>query len=357
LKESGKAYNRVVIKVGSSLFCSEKAGLDRELLGNIVREVCGLLDAGKEVVIVSSGAIALGMLKLGFSLRPKELSYLQAAAATGQSILMQSYFSLFEKHGKHCSQVLLTWDDFNDRKRYLNAKNTLKALLKLKSVPIINENDTVSTDEIKFGDNDQLSARVASLISADLLIMLSDVDGLLDKDKKIIGVVSKIDNYIRSLACPTAKKTCVGGMITKIEAASIASSSGIPCVIANGKSIGIIAQASKDPFAFGAWTVFVPEKGCLAERKRWIAFGSKAKGTIVIDDGAAVALKRRKSLLSVGVVNVIGEFASGDIALVTNAKGVEICRGKVSVSSHQLNKIKGSRSEKEVIHCDNIVLV
>ncbi|MFA6350527.1 MAG: glutamate 5-kinase [Candidatus Omnitrophota bacterium] len=357
MKESGKTYNRIVVKIGSSLFCSESDGLNRGLLKSLVMEISGLIDSGKEIIVVSSGAIALGMLRLGMNSRPKGLPYLQAAAAVGQNILMENYSALFQEQKKNCAQILITWEDFNGRTRYLNAKNTLQTLLKLKTVPIINENDTVSTDEIKFGDNDQLSARVANLVSADLLIILSDVDGLLDRDQKVVKVVPRINSQVRQLACPTAKKTCVGGMITKIDAAKISVDSGIVCVIANGRRSTTIREITNDPLSSGAWTVFLPKQGFLAERKRWIAFGSKAKGTITIDDGAKRALRNKKSLLSVGVVSMCGNFDSGDVVAILDINEEEIGRGKVTVSCKQLEKVKGMRFEKEIIHCDDLVLL
>ncbi len=357
MKESVKIYNRVVVKIGSSLFCSESDGLNRGLLKSLVLEVSRLIDSGKDVIIVSSGAIALGMLRLRLDSRPKELPFLQAAAAIGQNILMESYSTLFQEQRKNCAQILLTWEDFNDRNRYLNAKNTLQTLLKLKAIPVINENDSVSTDEIKFGDNDQLSARVASLVSADLLVILSDVDGLLDREQKVVKVVPQINSQIRQLACPTAKKTCVGGMITKIDAAKIAVDSGVVCVIANGRKSGVICETADDPLSGGVWTVFLPKQGFLAQRKRWIAFGSKPKGKIIIDEGAKSALQNKKSLLSVGVISLCGNFDSGDVVAILDKNGDEIARGKSAVSSKQLDKVKGERFEKEIIHCDDLGLM
>ena len=250
-------YKRVVVKVGSSIFAAGKSKPDAALVGNIAQEISSLIKQGREVVVVSSGAIAIGMSILKLTHRPKELAYLQATAAIGQPELMHTYKLAFNKQGINCAQLLLTWDDFSD-KRYQNAKNTLNTLLKLKSVPVINENDTVATEEIKFGDNDKLSALVSILVDADLLIILSDVDGLLDKDKRVVCLVPKITARIKSLACPTSKKICVGGMITKIQAAQIALDAGIPCVIANGKKKGIISQVAKNPFSSG--TIFLPRK-------------------------------------------------------------------------------------------------
>jgi glutamate 5-kinase len=354
-----KNYKRIVVKIGSSLFYSADNTFDSEIFGNLCSQITSLVKEAREVIVVSSGAIALGMQVLGLKDRPKELSDLQAAAAIGQNELMNAYRKFFGK-GWFCAQILLTWDDFNDRERYKNAKQTLLALLGPRKyhfqgiVPIINENDTVSTDEIKFGDNDQLSARVSALISADLLIILSDVDGLLDKNKKVIPVIYEITQEIKELANPTNKKTCVGGMVTKIEAAKIAVDSGIPCVIANGRQQNIISLVTKEPERYG--TLFIPKKG-LKERKRWIAFGTKPKGKIIVDDGAKRALLNQKSLLAVGVIGVEGIFSSGDTVSVVDTQHVEIARGKISVSNKTLEKVKGERFDKEIIHRDNIVIL
>lgn len=349
-----REYKRIVIKIGASLLYSQDAKLDFSLLDGICSQIADLIKDKKEIAVVSSGAIALGMHKLKVKERPRELSDLAACASVGQNELMNAY-SRFLGDKVIAAQILLTWEDFKDRKRYLNAKNTIEALLKLGDVvPIINENDSISTEEIKFGDNDTLSARVASLIGADILIILSDVDGLLDKDKKtVVRVVAEITPQIKALACPTNKKACVGGMITKLEAARISTNSGLSCVIASGHKKDIILSVVKDPGSFG--TLFVPNEG-LTAKLRWIAFGTKPKGRIIIDAGAKTALLNNKSLLSVGVLSVEGNFECGDIAAVTCA-GVEIARGKVGLSSKELSKVRGMRSEKEVIHRDNIVVL
>ncbi|MDO8662318.1 MAG: glutamate 5-kinase [Candidatus Omnitrophota bacterium] len=353
--QSRKNYKRIVVKIGSSLFCSKGAKLDTAMLSSISAQVSGLIKEGREIVVVSSGAIALGMSVLRLQERPKELSFLQAAAAIGQNELMDVYRKFFKEMGINCAQLLLTWEDFSERKRYLNAKNTLNTLLKLKSVPVINENDTVSTDEIKFGDNDRLSALVAILVSADLLIILSDVDGLLDKDKKLIKVVDKITAGIKGLACPTEKKTCVGGMISKIEAASIAVSSGIPCVIASGHKQDIIKSVADDISSNG--TLFLAKGQMLDAKARWMAFGTKSKGKILVDDGAKKALLNKKSLLSVGIVSCSGNFSCGDIVSVCDNRDVEFARGKAGLSVKELEKIQGTRFAKEIIHRDNIVIL
>ncbi|MFA4993030.1 MAG: glutamate 5-kinase [Candidatus Omnitrophota bacterium] len=254
--QSQRNYKRVVIKIGSSLFATEECKLDTGLVNSIAKQITDLMKQGKEVVVVSSGAIALGMSILKLANRPKELQHLQAAAAIGQHELMHVYKLALKKYKLNCAQLLLTWDDFLGI-RYANAKHTLDTLLKLKCVPIINENDTVATEEIKFGDNDRLSALVSILVEADLLIILSDVEGLLDKNKKVMRRVDKITGEIKSLACPTNKKTCVGGMATKIEAARIAVEGKVPCVIANGRKQRIVSQLANNPFCQG--TIFLPK--------------------------------------------------------------------------------------------------
>jgi glutamate 5-kinase len=354
LKPPEKKYKRIVIKIGSSLFYSRKKPEILKIF-EIVSGVSALRQTyQKELVIVSSGAIALGMNLLGLKSRPKDLPTLQAAAALGQNELMDNYSRFFKRYNIKCAQILLTWDDFRDRQRYLNAKNTLLELLKLGAIPIINENDSVSTEEIKFGDNDKLSALVANLINADLLVILSDIEGLLDNKRRLIRIVDEITPEIKSLAGPADKKTSVGGMITKIEAAKIAMDSGIPCIITSGKIKNIILSVVRNPERYG--TLFIPKKGFKA-RERWIAFGTKTKGKIIVDDGAKAALKNKKSLLSVGVISLAGEFASGDIISIVDKQGYEFARGKARLSSKQLEEVKGRRFEKEVVHCDNIVIL
>ncbi|MFH0935728.1 MAG: glutamate 5-kinase [Candidatus Omnitrophota bacterium] len=353
MKQSQKKYKRIVIKIGSSLLYAGKK-LDSLSFHKIVAQVSELIKSEeKEIILVSSGAIAFGMDLLKIDSRPKQLPLLQAAAAVGQNALMDKYNNEFSKCGINCAQVLLTWDDFVDRQRYLNAKNTLLELLKLDCVSVINENDTISTDEIKFGDNDLLSALAAKLVGADLLILLSDVDGLLDKDNKVISVIDEINAQVKSLAHSTKNRTCVGGMITKIGAANMVVNSGIPCVIANGRTENIILSAIHKPESSG--TLFV-SKRILSARKHWIAFGTKTKGKIIVDDGAKQALLNNKSLLSVGVLSSDGNFESGDIVSVSDSQGREFARGKAALSSRELDKVKGRRSEKEVIHRDNIVV-
>ncbi len=355
LKQSTKNYKRIVIKIGSSLLCGPDGSLDTLRVGEVSAQIAALLKEGRQIIIVSSGAIALGMSVLHLESRPKELAYLQAAAAIGQHELMNVYRECFKAKNLTCAQILLTWEDFDDRTRFLNAKQTLLALLKLGVVPVINENDTVSTDEIKFGDNDKLSALVSILTGAHLLLILSDVDGLLDRRKNVVRLVEKITPEVRSLACPTKKKACVGGMVTKIDAARIAVDSGIPCVIANGRRSGSILSVASDPYGTG--TLFAPTGIYLQDRKRWIAFGVKPKGVITVDPGAKNALVDKKSLLAVGIKSVGGHFSSGDIVSLQDETGNEFARGKIKLSSSDLEKVKGGKAHREIIHRNDIVIL
>ncbi|MFA6384232.1 MAG: glutamate 5-kinase [Candidatus Omnitrophota bacterium] len=354
MKLSEKSYNRIVVKIGSSLFYGADKRVDFGLLDRLCSDIAFLFGSKKEVVIVTSGAIALGMEALRLKARPKDLASLQAAAAIGQNDLMDVYRGIFRKKGMQCGQVLLTWDDFANRTRYLIARNTLVKLLTLGVVPVINENDAVSIDEIKFGDNDQLSALVANIVGADLLVILSDVDGLWDKDKKTIRLVTGITDEIKGFATTTQRSTSVGGMITKITAAKITTDAGIPCVIANGRAKNIIRTLAGDTGACG--TMFVPKQAFLNHKQRWLAHSTKPKGSIAVDDGAKRALMNRKSLLPVGVTAVLGDFKAGDVVKIVDANGNEFARGKIKLESRDLRAVMGDHLGREAIHCDNIVI-
>ncbi|MFA5320873.1 MAG: glutamate 5-kinase [Candidatus Omnitrophota bacterium] len=358
MKPSAGNLRRVVVKVGSSLLYTDKntRTADPSVVKNIARQSATLVKSGVEVIIVSSGAIGLGMSKLGLRARPKELSLLQAAAAVGQNELMNIYRQVFSSCGLLCGQVLLTWEDFVERRRYLNAKTTLQKLLQLGIVPVVNENDTVAVDEIKFGDNDKLSALVAGMVAAGLLLNLSDVDGLLTGDRKsVIREVGAITADIRKVAAPSKNRSSVGGMITKLDSAGIAMKSGIPYVIANGRGKDTVSLAVEDPRSTG--TLFSPGKGRLTARERWIAFGSRAKGRIFVDDGARKALLCRKSLLCVGIVGSEGTFRTGDIVCISDAKKNDFARGKAGLPADTIASMKGKHFFKEAVHCDDIVIL
>ncbi len=363
----GKGNSRVVIKVGSSVLSSESNQLDKARLKEIISQVCWLKKQKIEVVIVSSGAIACGMHLLGYKERPFAVMESSAVAAVGQTQLMHTYEDLFRESGLLTAQILLTSDGLQNRTRYLNARNTILNLLeKGNIVPIVNENDAVVTDEIKFGDNDKLSSLVATLIDAQLLIILSDVDGLYDDRGNVIGQISEIDDCIGKLAGDTSKKTSVGGMITKLEAARIATNAGIAMVIANGRRNDVLAKIVKNE-KIGTW--FLPKTGKISGKKRWIAFSCKSCGKIIVDSGAKAAiLQRGKSLLASGIVRVEGKFSLGDLVLINDEDDHEIARGLTNYSQEELEKIKGIKTSAieeilgyklsdEVIHRNNLVII
>lgn len=358
---------RVVIKIGTSVLASKENRLDKIQIRNLASQISFLIDSGMEVLLVTSGAIGAGMGILGLKTRPRKLPHLQAAAAIGQNQLMKVYNDAFKARGLSTAQVLLTQEDLINRTRYLNAKNTLQTLLDYRIIPIINENDTVSVDEIKFGDNDRLSALVANLIEAGLLIILSDVDGLYtDRQDKIVSVVEEITPEIEKLASGTSKEISLGGMVTKIEAAKIVTNSGILCIIANGKTSDVLIKIIRGE---NVGTAFLPKGDRLAAKKRWIAFSSKPKGKVFVDEGAKEALIRRgRSLLSAGVISLKGEFGYGDMVSIIDPEGKEFARGITNYSSAELEKIRGLKSGKieqtighryydEVVHRDNLVIL
>ncbi|MFH1458908.1 MAG: glutamate 5-kinase [Candidatus Omnitrophota bacterium] len=358
---------KIVVKIGSSLLTNESGRLDMQKLETITKQMCSLKNNGYHIILVSSGAIACGMEKLGLENRPVTVIASSGTAAVGQIILMDSYGNYFRKNNFLTAQILLTSDGLQDRKRYLNARNTVLHLLdKGNIVPIINENDAVITDEIKFGDNDKLSAQVATLIDAQLLIILSDIDGVYDKQGKVIETIDEIDDCLISVVKDTKGKTTVGGMITKFEAAKIATNAGIPLVIANGNDPKILNKIIKNN---KAGTIFLPKDDKISGKKRWIAFSCKDCGKIIIDQGAAQAvLEKGKSLLAIGIKAVEGDFSFGDLIVICNENHQEIARGLVNYSSDELKKIKGIKTDEienilkyksydEVVHRDNLVVI
>ncbi|MFH0839354.1 MAG: glutamate 5-kinase [Candidatus Omnitrophota bacterium] len=359
-----KDVKRLIVKIGTSVM-SEKNKLNQACFNNLSGQVAQLLKEKIEVIVVSSGAICAGMDILGLKNRPKDLPLLQATAAVGQNVLMRMWEKAFGAVGIKVAQILLTKDDLINRKRYLNARNTLNALLRRGVVPIVNENDTVSVDEIKFGDNDYLSSLVANLADAQLLIILSDVDGLYAKGSGLIKVVERITPAIEALACGTTKEISVGGMSSKIEAAKIATNSGISVVVHNGATGNVLIKILREG---ETGTLFLP-KAKLDSKKRWIAYGSRTSGQLVVDEGAKIALlSKGKSLLSSGIVESKGDFKTGDIVSIVDIKGREYARGLTNYSTEEIKKIKGLNSsliEKtlgykyydEVIHRDNLVIL
>lgn len=355
---------RMVIKIGSSTLTTRGGALDPEFFSDLARQVKALRERGTQVLIVTSGAIRAGSAKLARERQPRTMPEKQAAAAIGQGLLMQAYSDAFAAHGLTPAQLLLIRDDFRDRKRYINARNTLHTLLAYDAVPVVNENDTVAVEEIRVGDNDTLSSLVAAAVDADLLLLLSDVPGLLGPDGRVVPEVSKIDSKVIELAAGPGEFG-VGGMRTKISAAQTASSCGAVTVIADGRAPDVALRVASGE-RIGTW--FLPTEAGLDSRKRWIAFGRRLKGTIVVNEGAKeMVCNRGKSLLPAGIVEVTGSFAGGDLVSVTDESGERIARGLSNYSAEEIRKIKGRRTTEiesvlgykdfdEVIHRDNMVL-
>jgi glutamate 5-kinase len=367
-----KKSKRCVIKIGSALLTNDGAGLNTAGIATWVEQIAVLQKSGVEIVLVSSGAVAEGMSRLGLSKRPESLHELQAAAAVGQMGLIQSYESAFSKYNLHTAQVLLTHDDLSNRQRYLNARNTVRSLLNLGVVPVINENDTVATDEIRFGDNDTLAALVANLIEADYLLILTDQNGLFDrnprehKDAKLISEASADDNSLAAMAEGGAGTFGRGGMATKVSAAKLAARSGTSTLIAAGNENNVIQRVFAGE---ELGTLLYAEHSPVAARKQWLAGHLQIQGQLILDDGAVKNLcKSGSSLLAVGVSGVQGEFSRGEIVSCITRDGKEIARGLVNYSAADTEKIKGKPSKEiesvlgyvddaELIHRDNLVLV
>jgi glutamate 5-kinase len=367
-----QAARRVVIKVGSSLVTDEGRGLDRAAIAQWAEQIAALRAAGKQVLLVSSGAIAEGMQRLGWVRRPREVHELQAAAAVGQMGLAQAYESCFAALGIRTAQILLTHADLADRARYLNGRSTLFTLLELGVVPVINENDTVVTDEIKFGDNDTLAALTANLVEADVLVILTDQAGLYSADPRrdpgaiLLQEVRAGDPDLEEIAGGTGSHIARGGMITKVLAAKRAARSGANTVIASGREKDVLIRLAGGE---RLGTQLLASTEVLTARKQWLADHLQVKGRVRIDDGAVRALvSERKSLLPIGVVEVHGEFARGDVVACIGPDRREIARGLANYSSEQARRIAGRPSaeiesvlgfveERELIHRDNLVVL
>jgi glutamate 5-kinase len=366
-----KTARRIVVKVGSSLVTNEGRGIDAQAVGNWCRQLAALAGQGREVVMVSSGAIAEGMKRLGWKTRPTELHELQAAAAVGQMGLAQMYETKLREHHMGSAQVLLTHADLADRERYLNARSTLLTLLQLQVIPVINENDTVVNDEIKFGDNDTLGALVANLVEADALVILTDQRGLYAADPRkvpdarFIAEAQAGDPALEQMAGGAGSGIGTGGMITKILAAKRAAGSGAGTVIAWGREPDVLLRLAAGE-AIG--TALLPGTPKLAARKQWMADHLQLRGTVVVDDGAVLKLRDEgKSLLPIGVTAVEGDFHRGDVIAVRSAAGVVIARGLANYAStearliarkpsSQIAGLLGFANEPELIHRDNLVL-
>lgn len=362
----------IVVKVGSSLVTNNGNGLDQAAIAQWAQQIAKLAELGKKIVLVSSGAVAEGMQRLGWKKRPTAVNELQAAAAVGQMGLVQMYESCFAKHQLHTAQVLLTHDDLADRKRYLNARSTLRTLLHMKVIPIINENDTVVTDEIRFGDNDTLGSLVANLIEADTLIILTDQQGLYSADPRsnpdaqFIHSAKAGDPALERMAGGAGTSIGTGGMLTKILAAKRAARSGAHTVIASGREPDVLVRLSRGD-VIGTHLEATQMK--TAARKQWLADHLRMSGKLVLDAGAVKVLKTDgKSLLPIGVTAVEGYFERGDVVACVDANGVEVARGLVNYSaseaarimrkpSNEIEKILGYVDEAELIHRDNLILL
>jgi glutamate 5-kinase len=363
---------RVVAKVGSSSLRADDGGLDRELAATLVDQIAGLRQQGVEVVLVSSGAVAAGLAPLGMTRRPTDLPGLQAAASVGQGVLVHTYQERFGEHGMACGQVLLTPQDVVDRVRYLNARHTFDRLLGLGAVPVVNENDTVATDELRFGDNDRLAALVASMLNAQLLVLLSDVDGLYPLAPGTSAASAPLDRVddFRALdpqmIGPSGSDVGTGGMASKLEAARIATFSGAHAVIANARRPGILTDVVSG-VEVGTW--FPPSRRRPESRKLWIAFAPMPQGRVFVDEGAVRALTERgSSLLAAGIVEAQGAFAAGDAVDVVGPDHVVVARGLSTYGVEDVRQILGRSTEwlnaeyggsytREVIHRDHLVVV
>lgn len=368
-----KDVRRIVIKVGSSTITYGTGKRNFSRIDRLAREISDLANQGKEIILVSSGAVAVGVDRLGLPEKPKTIPGKQAAAAVGQGVLMNTYEKFFAEYGQIVAQVLLTRIDSVDRHRYTNSRNTFLALFEHKVIPIVNENDVVAIDELKIGDNDNLSALVAGIVDADLLIILSDVDGLYtanpqkDPEAKLVSEVTDITPEIEQSAGDAGSNVGTGGMFTKIQAAKVATSSGINMVIASGEEKDAIRRILEGE---QIGTLFVSRENRLQFRKRWLAFGARIAGKIVIDDGCAKAVRKAGacSILPAGIAQVEGNFEAGNTISVVEKNGHELARGLTNYSSEELIKIKGANTAEietlighkhfdEVIHRDDLVIL
>lgn len=365
------AARRWVVKIGSSLLTNNGKGLDVKAIAGWVEQMAQLRRQGIELVLVSSGSIAVGVSRLGWEERPTHIHELQAAAAVGQMGLVQTYEQAFQQFGLHTAQVLLDHDDLSNRERYLNAQYALKTLVRLGVIPVVNENDTVVTDEIRFGDNDTLAALVANLIEADLLVLLTDQDGMYDRDPRRHSGAQLIDNLSASASSLDSMagdggKLGRGGMVTKVRAARLAARSGANTVIVGGR-IDNVLPALAEGQSLGS--LLLADQLPQAARKRWLAGQLQSRGELILDDGAVdVLLRSGKSLLAVGVTAISGRFSRGDMVICKSVSGQEIARGLVNYNYQETQKIIGRpsediepllgyKNEEELVHRDNLVLV
>lgn len=371
-RSSLTAAKRIIVKVGTSTLTHNTGKLNYNRIEKLIRELADLANQGKEIILVTSGAVGAGMDRLGLKEKPKTIPEKQAAAAVGQGILMHTYEKIFGEYGQMVAQILLTKEDSVNRKRYANSRNTLMTLLDMGVIPIINENDVVAVDELKIGDNDTLSALVASIVDADLLIILSDVEGVYtanpqtNPDAKLIAEISDISPDIESIAGGPGTMRGTGGMYTKIQAAKIAVNSGVAMIIASGGRDGVVRDILQGE---SIGTLFISKENRLHVRKKWLAFGARIHGSITVDKGCEQALiKTGSSLLPAGIQAVEGDFEQGNTVKVLNGNGREIARGLANYSSEDVRRISGAKSQEiadrlgskpydEVIHRDNMVVL
>jgi len=354
----------IVIKMGTQLLTTDDGGVDLAFMESIAAQVAELQQRGVNVILVSSGAAGVGRQTLNLAERPTDIAAIQAVAAVGQSGLMSRWYDVFKPHGLPVAQMLLTRADFDDRDRYLNIRNCIGELHALRAIPIINENDTVSVEEIRFGDNDVLAALVTNAVRADLLVMLTVVDGLVDADGQVLEIVRDV-HEVRRLVHDARSPMGSGGMETKLEAARIVTDAGELAVIAGGRQPEVIRRLfAAEPLG----TVFVPAEQKLSSRHRWIGMTARPTGTLTVDDGAAAAVcEHGRSLLATGLVEITGRFEKGDIVLIRDQRGREVGRGLINYGSDEARLIQGRRSDEfepllgrrayeEVVHRDNLVL-
>jgi glutamate 5-kinase len=360
-REALKTAKRVVVKAGSKVLVQHTGRPDSKRVQKLVDEMAAFRATGGELAFVSSGAIGAGIDALGMKTRPTAMADLQMAAAVGQTRLMSLYARLFEAHKCHVGQILLTHDGLKNRERHLNARNTLLNLIAHRIVPIINENDTISTEEIKFGDNDVLAALVAILIDADALILLSSTDGFREPAAngrtKRLSCIEEVDGNVLQHVADRQDKLSTGGMASKLQSAQVAARNGIPVVIANGRKNGVITRILNGE---DEGTLLLPKASSISKRKRWIAFFNRVEGAVQLDEGACRALKAGNSLLAVGIKAVDGQFKIGAMINLVSPQGTVLARGLTEFSSEEIESIKGQKTTEQggvVIHRDNMVLL
>jgi len=365
--KENRLLERIVVKLGTGILTSKSGGVDRERIASLCASIDGARKSGVEVCVVSSGAVGLGMKELGYTKRPADLPTIQSCAAVGQSILIQVWKDCLEPYGYKVAQVLLTREDLRSRKRHVAAKDTFERLFSLGIVPIVNENDCVSTLEIRFGDNDVLSALVASLVKAQLLFILSTVPGLMNLDTgEVLSQVERVTPEIEAMARGTNSPTSVGGMVTKIEAARIANRSLCAMMIGDGCDTRLLERLKDNP---PSGTLFLPAKGTMSSRKRWIAFFDRPVGILTVDEGARTALvDKGRSLLPKGLQGVFGAFEIADIVEIRTQDGIPFARGRTKYSSADLVLVSGKSSDEvrelfpdrkrpDVVHRDELVIL